>query len=83
MNKVEESILSKKFSNDTCIHLIEAISNVAGEANTVLLFYETITKLYDNVKNNNLNGALLRALLRMTMKAPIILDLSLQFIKSI
>jgi hypothetical protein len=52
MNKVEESINSEKFSNDTCRHLIEAISNVSGEANTVILFYETIVRLYDKAKNS-------------------------------
>lgn len=78
MTKVEESILSGKFSTDTCKHLIEAISNVSGEANTVIVFIETIIKLY-NV-NEKLDGTLLRALLRMTIKAPILFDKTLEFI---
>jgi hypothetical protein len=46
MSKVEECILSEKYSIDTCVHLIKAISNVSGEANTVMIFFKTITEIY-------------------------------------
>lgn len=34
MNKVQENVLSGKFSTETCRHLIEAVGNVSGDSKT-------------------------------------------------
>lgn len=77
MTKVEESILSWQYSFDTCSHLIKAISNVSGEASIAMIFSQTIRRVYNKMKNDTLDAVLIRALLRMTIKAPVLLDSSL------
>ena len=83
MNKVEENILSGNFSKETCSHFIMAISNISGEANNAITFFEIIERLYDNIHlkyGTELDGALIRSLLRMTFRAPLILSMSLKFL---
>jgi len=50
MSQIEVRILSDHdyFSKDTCDELIAAMANVPGDTSTVLMFYETITKLYEH-----------------------------------
>ena len=69
------------FSKDTCAALIAAMANVPGDTSTVLMFYETITKLYEH--RQDLKPSLLRSLLRMTLKAPILFDLVIDFVKDV
>jgi chromosomal replication initiation ATPase DnaA len=46
MKKISETVLSGKYSTDTCIHLIDAIGNVSSDAKTAMEFFETIDELY-------------------------------------
>ena len=46
MNKVQDTVLSGKFSSDTCKHLIDAISNVSGDSKTAMALFDTIEELY-------------------------------------
>jgi len=46
MSKVQGTVLSGKFSSDTCRHLIEAIGNVSGDSNTAMCLFERIEQLY-------------------------------------
>ena len=55
------------------------MANVPGDTSTIMLFYQTITRLY--AAKENLRPSLLRSLLRMTLKAPILFDLVLEFVK--
>jgi hypothetical protein len=83
MSQIEVRILSDHdyFSKDTCAELIAAMANVPGDTSTVLMFYETITKLYEH--RQDLKPSLLRSLLRMTLKAPILFDLVIDFVKDV
>jgi hypothetical protein len=45
MNKIEEAILSGKYDACTCQNFIQAISNVPGDSNCALIFFETIHKV--------------------------------------
>ena len=84
MGKVEEVILSGKYDVPTCQNLIKIISNVPGDANCALIFFETIQKVVDNLVGTDLLEGLvrpiLRALLRMTIKVPLLFDSAIDFI---
>lgn len=69
------------FSIDTCAELISAMANVPGDTSTVIMFFTTITRLYE--RREDLRPSLLRSLLRMTLKAPILFDLVFEFVKEI
>ena len=76
--------MSGKFSVDTCSHLIHAIANVSGDAPTAFAFIETIEQLYDKMNGNEgLDRELLMSLVKMTFKAPILLEKSLKFMRDI
>lgn len=55
------------------------MANVPGDTSTIMLFYQTITRLY--AARADLRPSLLRSLLRMTFKAPILFDLVADFAK--
>lgn len=57
------------------------MANVPGDASTVIMFYRTITRLYD--ARVELRPSLLRSLLRMALKAPILFDLVFDFVQGI
>lgn len=48
MSQIEVRILSDHdyFSKDTCQELITAMANVPGDTSSVLMFFDTIKKLY-------------------------------------
>lgn len=81
MSQIEIRIMSDHnyFNQDTCEDLITAMANVPGDASTVIMFFRTITTLYE-VKSS-LRQSLLRSLLRMTLKAPLLFDLVFDFVK--
>jgi len=83
MSQIEMRILSDHnyFGVETCTELISAMANVPGDTSTVMMFYTTITRLYEN--REELRPSLLRVLLRMTLKAPILFDLVHEFSKDI
>jgi hypothetical protein len=80
MSKVEESVVSGGFGIDTCTHLIKAIANVSGEATTAMIFSSTIRRVYDSMPHNLLDSVLIRALLRMTIKAPVLVQSTVEFL---
>lgn len=55
------------------------MANVPGDASTVIMFFRTITFLYE--ARPELRQSLLRSLLRMTLKAPLLFDLVFDFVK--
>jgi len=81
MSQIEIRIISDHnyFNENTCQDLIAAMANVPSEASTVMMFYRTITNLYNN--KPDLRPSLIRSLLRMTFKAPILFELVLDFVK--
>lgn len=88
MNKVQEIVLSGKYSLDTCLHVIEAIGNVAGDSLTARQVFHTIEELY--VKCGSLRAhvhaidkALIKALVQMCLKSPVILHETLDFLVEI
>ena len=79
MNKVEEAILSEKNSPETCMNFIQAISNVPGDSNCSLIFMETVQKLWH--PRQDLHKSILIALLRMTIKVPLLFEPVFDFIE--
>ena len=79
MSQIEIRIISDHnyFNEDTCQDLIAAMANVPSDAGTVMMFFRTITNLYE--VRVDLRPSLLRSLLRMTLKAPILFDLVFDF----
>ena len=73
MTKVEQSILSGNYDTPTCQSLIGVISNVPGDSNSALLFIDIILKIA-KTGIPDLNIHLVRALLKMTIKVPLLLD---------
>lgn len=60
------------------------MSNVPGDANTAVAFFQTVERIYDHPDTiQEVRPALLRSLLRMTLKAPILLDPVLKFVLEI
>ena len=55
------------------------MSNVPGDASTVIMFFRTIKSLYE--VRTELRPSLLRSLLRMTLKAPLLFDLVFDYVK--
>ena len=53
------------------------MANVPGDTSTVMMFFSTIKKIY--VAREDLRPSLLRSLLRMTLKAPVLVDIVLEF----
>jgi len=80
MSQIEMRIISDHnyFTVDTCAELISAMANVPGDTSTIIMFYTTITRLY--ASREDLRPSLLRSLLRMTLKAPILFDLVYEFV---
>jgi hypothetical protein len=83
MSQIEMRIISDHnyFNFETCGELISAMANVPGDTSTVIMFFTTITRLYTS--REDLRPSLLRSLLRMTLKAPILFDHVFDFVKEI
>ena len=83
MAQIEMRIVSDHnyFSLETCQELISAMANVPGDTSTVIMFFTTITRLYE--AREDLRPSFIRSLLRMTLKAPILFDLVFDFCKEI
>lgn len=85
MSKIEEAILSGKYDAETCQNFISAISNVPGDSNSSLIFFDTIQKVFKSLESDStLQGKLvrpiLRALLKMTIKVPLLFDSTFEFL---
>jgi hypothetical protein len=60
------------------------MSNVPGDANTAVAFFQTIERIYNHEETNEeVRPALLRSILRMTLKAPILFDPVLHFMQEL
>lgn len=86
MVKVEEALLSGQYDVATCQNFIRVISNVPGDSNSSMLFFETICKLFNNLKTKNpdlmegLEVHALRAMLRMAIKVPLLFESTFEFV---
>jgi hypothetical protein len=84
MNQVEVRVISGYFNPETSAELILAMSNVPGDANTAVAFFQTIERIYNHEETNEeVRPALLRSVLRMTLKAPILFDPVLHFMQEL
>ena len=84
MNQVEVRVISGYFNPETSAELILAMSNVPGDANTAVAFFQTIERIYDHPDTiREVRPALLRSLLRMTLKAPVLFEIVFQFLVTI
>lgn len=84
MNKVQEIVLSGRYSLDTCLHVIEAIGNVAGDSNTAREVFHSIEELYVkcgllSTHVHAIDKALIKALVQVCLKSPVIMHETLQF----
>ena len=69
---MEVRVISGYFNPETAAELILAMSNVPGDANTAVAFFQTIERIYNHHDTTTeVRPALLRSLLRMTLKARI------------
>jgi len=85
MNKIDEAILSGQYSSETCQNFISVISNVPGDSTCALLFFSTIQNVFIGLTNNqkllkDLLPSLIRAILKMVIKAPILFEVCMEFI---
>lgn len=84
MVKVEEAVLSGNYDVSTCQNLVKVISNVPGDSNCALLFFDAIVKISNNLQGTELLDGLVlhlfRALLRMTIKVPLLFDCVFEFL---
>ena len=85
MVKVEEALLSGNYDVLTCQNLIKVISNVPGDSNCAMLFFDTMCKVIYNLEQNDLLESLcvhlLRALVKMTIKVPLLFEQVFEFLE--
>lgn len=74
LSKIEEAILSGNYNLSTCINFIRIIGNVSSDSQSVSSFFETVKRLIAGLNHSNqeLLPHLLRALLRVVIRSPII-----------
>lgn len=86
MVKVEEALLSGLYDVSTCQNLIQIIANVPGDSNCALLFFDTICKVVESLESKGLLQSLithlLRALMKMTIKVPLLFESTCEFLMS-
>ena len=91
MKQIEVRVVSGYFGPSTCAQLIKAMTNVPGDSITSLAFFETISRIYDKIDTSfeyvssaeELRQALVQALLRRTLCAPILFEMTFQFLEAI
>lgn len=90
MKQIELRVISGYFVPSTCAQLIKAMTNVPGDSMTSMTFFETITRIYDQLDtafvNNNVDElcqVLVQVLLRRTLCAPILFETTFSFLESI
>lgn len=88
MSKVQDTVFSGKFSSDTCRHLIEAIGNVSGDSKTAMSLFETVVQLYTQGQQFGddqgvIDASLVRTLIKVAQKAPLIVERTLGFLMEI
>ena len=70
--------MSGYFEDKTCTNLIAATSKVPGDAISSMALFETLSSVYDFCQEM-IRPALMRAMLRKTLRAPIIFDTVMDF----
>ena len=80
MNQIKVRVVSGYFEEKTCANLITAMSNVPGDSISALAFFDTLTSIYEDTKLFTLRPALLQAMLRKTLRSPILFDTTMRFL---
>ena len=80
MNQIKVRVISGYFEPKTCANLITAMSNVPGDSISALAFFETLTSIYNDIQGETLRPALLQAMLRKTLRSPILFDTTMEFL---
>lgn len=80
MNQIKVRVVSGYFEPKTCANLITAMSNVPGDSISALAFFETLTSIYDEMQGEALRPSLLQAMLRKTLRSPILFDTTMTFL---
>ena len=83
MHQIRVRFENDYFDEKTCVNLIGAMENVPGDAISTLALFETLTSMYDYSKSDQLKQAILQAMLRKTLRAPILLEQVLDFLVDI
>lgn len=90
MSKVQENVLSGKFSTETCKHLILAVGNVATDSLTANEVFHAIEELYGKINPEQfgedmkvIDSSIMKCLIRMAQRAPIILGRTLDFMRDV
>ena len=78
MNQIKVRIVSGYFEDKTCANLIAATSKVPGDSISAMALFETLTSVYDGT-SEMIRPALMRAMLRKTLRSPIIFDTVMDF----
>ena len=78
--------MSGQYDVATCQNFIRVTSNAPGDSNCSLLFFDTICKLFNNLKTKHpelmdgLEVHSLRAMLRMAIKVPLLFECTFEFV---
>jgi len=78
MNQIKVRVVSGYFEDKTCANLIAATSKVPGDSISSMALFETLTTIYDDT-SETIRPALMRAMLRKTLRAPIIFETVMNF----
>ena len=78
MNQIKVRIVSGYFEDKTCANLIAATSKVPGDSISSMALFETLTSVYDGT-SDMIRPALVRAMLRKTLRSPIIFETVMDF----
>lgn len=73
MNQIKVRIVSGYFEDKTCANLIAGTAKVPGDAISAMALFETLTSIYDETRYM-IRPALMRSMLRKTLRSPIIFD---------
>ena len=78
MNQIKVRIVSGYFEDKTCVDLIATTSKVPGDAISSMALFETMRTIYE-CSSDVIRPCLMRAMLRKTLRAPIIFDIVIDF----
>ena len=70
--------MSGYFEDKTCANLIAATAKVPGDAISAMALFEMLVSIYDETGEMT-RPALMRAMLRKTLRSPIIFDTVMDF----
>ena len=71
-------VVSGYIDDKTCANLIAATSKVPSDSISSMALFETLTTIYDDT-SETIRPALMRAMLRKTLRAPIIFETVMNF----